>query len=369
MAPPGLFEPLSFLRGPAMSNRLALAPMTSDMALPDGRLTEDESTWLALRARGGFGLIITSASYVQAPGKGGSGQTGIFSDAHVKGLEGLARLIKAGGPVAALQLHHGGYRSPARWVGQPVGPSDDLASGSRGLSTAETEQLRDDFIAGALRAERAGFDGVELHGAHGYILAQYLSAEDNRRDDAYGGGLENRARLLLEIIDGVRAACRPDFQLGLRLSPERYGMRLAEVRDLAAEVMAAGKIDWLDLSLWEARKAPVEPEFQWRPLLDWFTDLPRHGVRLGAAGKIMTPRVAEEILAMGADFALIGRAAILHHDWPLRARADPDFEPRPLPVPAAHLEAEGAGRRFVRYLRTFDGFVAAETDDAAVSPA
>jgi 2,4-dienoyl-CoA reductase-like NADH-dependent reductase (Old Yellow Enzyme family) len=343
-----------------MENRLALGPMTSDQALPDGRVTEDELRWLSLRADGGFGLLITSASYVQAQGKGGQGQTGIWSDDHIEGLSGLARAIKSRGRVAGLQLHHAGYRSPQRCVPHPVGPSDDPDTGSRGLTTAEVEQLAQDFISGARRAEKAGFDGVELHGAHGYLLAQFLSPEDNRRADRYGGSLENRARIIFEIIDGIRAQCRPDFQLGLRLSPERYGMRLAEVRDLATEVMGQGKIDWLDMSLWDARKTPLEAAFASRPLFSWFTDLPRGGVRLGLAGKIMTPAVAAELIGGGADFVLIGRGAILHHDWPQRARRDAGFEPVPLPVSADYLAAEGLGRRFIRYMRTWDGFVSSE---------
>jgi 2,4-dienoyl-CoA reductase-like NADH-dependent reductase (Old Yellow Enzyme family) len=353
-----LFEPLTFIRGPAAENRLVLAPMTSDQGLPDGSVTDDELRWLGMRARGGFGFIMTSACYVQPQGKGGQGQFGIWSDDHVEGYARLAAVIKAHAPMAALQLHHAGYRSPRRCVPQPVGPSDDAESGARGLTTAEVEQLVADFVSGARRAQQAGFDGVELHGAHGYILTQFLSPADNRRDDRYGGSLENRARILLEIIDGVRGACRPDFQLGLRLSAERYGLRLAEMRELAAEIMAQRKIDYLDLSLWDARKLPVEEAFQSRPLLSWFTDLPRHGVRVGVAGKIMTPAVAAQMLEAGADFVMIGRAAILHHDFPRRARADPAFQPVPLPVTAEYLAREGLGGRFLKYMATWDGFVA-----------
>lgn len=365
MTATSLFEPLSFARGPAMENRLMLAPMTSDQATPDGKVTEDELRWLDMRARGGFGFVMTSACYVQREGKGGQGQFGIWSDDHIEGFAQLAGVIKAQGRVAALQLHHAGYRSPKRCVPQPVGPSDDPESGARGLTTAEVEQLVADFVAGAVRAERAGFDGVELHGAHGYILTQFLSPADNRRDDRYGGSLENRARVISEIIDGVRAACRPDFQLGLRLSPERYGLRVPEMRDFAQQVMTGGQIDYLDMSMWDARKEAAEPEHQGRSLLSFFTDLPRGRTRLGVAGKIMTPATAAELLAAGADFVLIGRAAILHHDFPRRAQADPGFVPVPLPVTEAYLADQGLGRRFLRYMATWDGFVApAETVEA-----
>jgi 2,4-dienoyl-CoA reductase-like NADH-dependent reductase (Old Yellow Enzyme family) len=352
-----LFEPLTFARGPAAANRLMLSPMTSDQALPDGSVTDDELRWLGMRAEGGFGFIMTSACYVQPQGKGGPGQFGIWSDDHVEGYARLAAVIKPHVGMTALQLHHAGYRAPRRCVAQAVGPSDDSESGARGLTTAEVEQLAEDFVSGARRAQRAGFDGVELHGAHGYILTQFLSPADNRRDDRYGGPLQNRARLIFEIIDGVRAACGPDFQLGLRLSAERYGLRLTEMRDLTAEIMVQGKIDYLDLSLWDARKTPADEEFQGRPLMAYFTDLPRHGVRLGVAGKIMTPRVAAELLEAGADFVMIGRAAILHHDFPRRARANPAFEPVPLPVSAEYLAREGLGRRFLKYMATWDGFV------------
>ncbi|MCA6302837.1 MAG: NADH:flavin oxidoreductase, partial [Phenylobacterium sp.] len=218
-------------------------------------------------------------------------------------------------------------------------------------------RLRDDFIAAAVRAEKAGFDGVEIHGAHGYVLCQFLSAQTNRRTDAYGGSPENRARLILEIIDGVRAACRTDFNLGLRLSPERFGLSLMEIRDLAGRLFSEAKIDYLDMSLWDSFKEPVEEAHRGRTLMSYFTDLPRGEVRLGVAGKIMSAADARAMLDAGADFVLLGRAAILHHDWPQKARANPDFRPVSLPVTRAHLEAEGLGPAFVNYMATWAGFV------------
>jgi len=354
-----LFEPLTFAHGPAMKNRFMLAPLTNLQSHADGRLSDDEFRWLTMRAQGGFGLTMTCAAHVQAVGQGFQGQLGVFSDDHLEGLTRLAAAIKAQGSLAAVQLHHAGARSPKELVGQPVAPSDDAESGARAMTTAEVEALCEAFIVAALRAETAGFDGVEIHGAHGYVLAQFLSAETNRRDDRYGGSLENRARLLNDVIAGIRARCGADFQLGLRLSPERYGLRLAEMRDLAAELLSAARIDYLDMSLWNVAKEPVEAEFQGRSLMSYFAELPRGPVRLGVAGKIMTPAQAAAALDAGADCVLIGRAAILHHDFPELARRDPGFTPIGLPVSPAYLRGQGLGDAFVTYMGSWPGFVEA----------
>jgi 2,4-dienoyl-CoA reductase-like NADH-dependent reductase (Old Yellow Enzyme family) len=222
------------------------------------------------------------------------------------------------------------------------------------------EALRDDFIAAAKRAEKAGFDGVELHGAHGYILAQFLSPEINKRTDRYGGTLENRARIVFEIIDGVRATTRESFQLGIRLSPERFGLKLAEIREVARELLAQGKIDYLDLSLWDYAKEPVEEDFKGRTLMSYFTDLPRGQVRIGAAGKIMGASQASAVLEAGCDYAIIGRAAILRHDFPKRVKADENYQSPQLPVTVQHLRDEGLSQAFITYMSGWKGFVAEE---------
>jgi 2,4-dienoyl-CoA reductase-like NADH-dependent reductase (Old Yellow Enzyme family) len=353
-----LFSPLTFAHGPSMKNRFMLAPLTNLQSHPDGTLSDDEFNWLTLRAKGGFGLTMTCAAHVQAVGQGFPGQLGVFGDQHLPGLTRLATAIKAAGSIAALQMHHAGNRSPKELVGQPVCPSDDPETGARALSTAEVEQLVEDFVAAAVRAEKAGFDGVEIHGAHGYVLAQFLSPEINQRKDRYGGSLENRSRIIFEIIDGVRARCRRDFQLGLRLSPERFGLKLAEIRDVAQAVMRDGRIDYLDMSLWDVFKEPVEEGFKGRTLMSYFTELERGDVRLGVAGKVTTPAIASQMLHEGADYVLIGRAAILHHDFPQRAR-DADFKPVALPVTAEYLANEGLGPAFVQYMSTWPGFVEA----------
>jgi len=355
-----LFQPLTLARGPAWKNRFMLAPLTNTQSHPDGVLSDEEFRWLTLRAKGGFGLTMTCAAHVQAVGQGFPGQLGAFDDKHLPGLTRLASALKAAGSVSSLQIHHAGNRSPRELVGTPVCPSDDAKSGARGLTLPEVETLRDAYIAAAVRAETAGFDGVEIHGAHGYILAQFLSSEINHRTDAYGGSLENRARLILEIIDGIRAQTKPGFQLGLRLSPERFGLKLAEVRDVAAEILRAQKIDFLDMSLWDVAKEPNEEEFKDRTLMSVFTELPRGQTRLGAAGKVMTGAQAQSVLNAGCDFVVIGRAAILRHDFVARVKADPAYVSPPTPVSVQHLTAEGLSPAFIKYMRQWPGFVETE---------
>jgi 2,4-dienoyl-CoA reductase-like NADH-dependent reductase (Old Yellow Enzyme family) len=360
---PTLFDSVPFTRGPAMKNRLMLSPLTNLQSHVDGTLSDDEYRWLTLRAQGGFALTMTCASHVQAIGQGFPGQLGCWSDAHLPGLTRLATGIRAAGSVAHVQLHHAGMRTPKNLIDDqaPVCPSADAETGARALGLAEVEQLREDFVAAAVRSERAGFEGVELHGAHGYILCQFLSPQYNRRDDRYGGSLDNRCRLVFEIIDGVRTRCRPDFTLGIRVSPERFGLQLGEMREVVQRLLHDGRLDYVDLSLWDVFKEPNEEAYRSRPLIDWFTDLDRRDVKLGVAGKIMDGATARRCLQHGADFVTIGRAAILHHDFPECLRKDPDFVAMPLPVSAEHLRAEGLGPAFVDYMKTWKGFVAEES--------
>jgi 2,4-dienoyl-CoA reductase-like NADH-dependent reductase (Old Yellow Enzyme family) len=361
-----LFDPLALTRGPTWRNRFMLAPLTNLQSHPDGRLSDDEFHWLTYRAEGGFGLVMTCAAHVQRIGQGFPGQLGVFSDDHLPGLTRLAAAIRRDGAVSSVQLHHAGIRSPKELTGEaPVGPSDHAETGARALTTAEVEALREDFIAAAVRAQTAGFDGVELHGAHGYILCAFLSPETNQRTDRYGGSLDNRARLLMEIIAGVRARTRPDFQLGVRLSPERFGLVFADQRELAARLLAGGDLDYLDMSLWDVFKAPMEAEFASAPLIDWFADLPRGATRLGAAGKLMSGADCRRVLEHGFDFPILGRAAILRHDFPLRVKADPEFRADALPVTRAHLRAERLGPAFLDYMASWKGFVVEEPAEQA----
>jgi 2,4-dienoyl-CoA reductase-like NADH-dependent reductase (Old Yellow Enzyme family) len=347
-----LMDPLSFSYGPDMKNRFMLAPLTNQQSHEDGRMSEDEFRWLTMRAKGGFGLTMTCASHVQAIGKGFSGQMGIWSDDHIEGLTRMAAEIRSHQSLAVVQLHHAGMRSPKEVIGGlSVCPSDDEKTGARGLTHAEVKTLIDDFVIAALRAERAGFDGVEVHGAHSYILCQFFSEEINHRQDEYGGSLGNRFRILFEIIEGIRSRCRKNFLLGVRLSPERFGMKLGEVTQMALRLMVEDRIDFLDMSLWDVFKEPEAEAYRGRTLMSYFTELDRHRTRLGVAGKIRTPQEAEATLAAGVDWIMLGRAAMLQHDFPNRYKADPTFKPVEPPVTGHYLSQEGLSQKFQGYIR------------------
>jgi 2,4-dienoyl-CoA reductase-like NADH-dependent reductase (Old Yellow Enzyme family) len=354
------FDALTFTHGPAMANRFMLAPLTNQQSHLDGTLSDDEFHWLTMRATGGFGLTMTCAAHVQAVGQGFLGQLGVFSDEHLDGLTRLASALNATGTVSYMQLHHAGNRSPEALIGtQPVCPSDDPATGARALTTAEVEQVVADFVAAARRAEQAGFHGVELHGAHGYLICQFLSAELNQRTDRYGGSLENRSRVLFDIVDGIRAACGPDLALAVRLSPERFGMQLPEIVEVFGRLVDSGKVDMIDMSLWDVNRVPTPDGPDTRSLTEVFAELPRGDVRLGVAGKIHDPADVQRVLDQRVDIAILGRVGILHHDYPHLLAADPAFVPRRPPVAPEVLLAEGLSPAFVDYMNTsFKGFVA-----------
>jgi 2,4-dienoyl-CoA reductase-like NADH-dependent reductase (Old Yellow Enzyme family) len=341
-----------------MKNRFMLAPMTNTQSHEDGTLSDEEFTWLTMRAKGGFGLTMTCASHVQANGKGFQGQLGIFSDSQIEGHSRLAKAIREEGSLAVIQLHHAGIRSPKELVEDgPVGPSAHEKSNARALSMAEVRQLRDDFIAAGVRAQKCGYNGVEIHGAHGYILCQFLSSKYNRRNDEYGGPLENRSRLIFEIIEGIRAACGPEFLIGLRLSPERFGMQLQEIKTVCQILIEQARLDFLDISLWDCFKEPEESEQRGRSLIEHFTEIDYGDTKLTVAGKIRSADDCRSVLEAGVDFVSVGRAAILHHNFPDLVRQQTDFQPKSLPVSAAYLKGEGLSERFIHYMGRWPGFV------------
>ena len=353
-----LNDNIVFPCGISMKNRFMLAPLTNTQSYEDGTLSNDEFSWLTLRAKGNFGITMSCASHVQEIGKGFPGQLGIFDDKHIDGLKRLTNEIRKYESLSVAQLHHAGMRSPKDIIGEsPVCPSADEKTKSRSLSNEEVNFLRDDFINAAVRAKKSGYDGVELHGAHGYILCQFLSSSINKREDEYGGSFENRARIIFEIIDGIRSECGKDFLLGIRLSAERFGIKLSESKMLCQKLINDGKIDFLDISLWDSFKDPVEEEHKGKTLLQHFTELNRKETLLTVAGNIKNGEDVDKIISSDVDFVTIGRSAILHHDFPNKVLENQDFIPINTPSPKEHLREEGLSEKFIEYLKVFKGFV------------
>lgn len=343
-----LHDRVDLAHGPAWANRFALAPLTNTQSHADGTLSDDEYQWLVARAEGGFGLTMTCATYVAREGQAWGGQLGISDDRHLGGLTRLADGIRAAGSISAVQLHHGGRRSDPSVTGVPnVAPWDDPDKDTRALSTGEVQQAVEDFVAAAERAERAGFDGVEVHGAHGYLIGQFLDGRYNHRTDGYGGSLEDRSRVLFDVLGGIRERTGADFQVGLRLTPQGNGIVLDEGVAVAQRVLDSGLADYLDMSLWDAFMTVGEGDGL---LIDAFTGLERGETRLGVAGKIRSAQQARWCLAKGADFVDVGRAAIVHHDFPKRSADDDAFTMAALPVTREHLHAESVSETFVDYL-------------------
>lgn len=353
-----LFEPLSFASGQTMKNRFFLAPMTNTQSHDDGCLSQEEYHWLTLRAKGGFGMTMTCASHVQANGQGFPGQLGIFDDKHLEGHLRLVSGIQAHQSLAVIQLHHAGIRSPKELIkGSPVGPSAHIKTGARALTTKEVIELREAFVEAAIRAQKCGYNGVEIHGAHGYILAQFLSAEYNQRQDEYGGTMTNRFRIIVQIIDEIRKQCGAEFMIGLRLSPERYGIQLEEIKEFCLQLDAQKKVDFLDISLWDVFKMPEDAPYASQSLLEHFSKLALSNTPWTVAGKISSGRVAQKVIDAGVDFVCIGQAAILHHDFPVQVQQNPQFEASKLPVSATYLKEQGLGPKFIKYMRRWPNFV------------
>jgi 2,4-dienoyl-CoA reductase-like NADH-dependent reductase (Old Yellow Enzyme family) len=365
MSGPSLFAPLEFASGAVMKNRFMLAPLTNCQSHADGTLGRAEHQWLTMRASGGFGMTMTCAAHVERRGQAFPGQLGVWHDLHLPGLARLAHDIKARGSLALVQLHHGGTRALPELTGQaPLAPSVDPQSGARAMTTAEVQRLVEDFAQAAVRAQRAGFDGIELHAAHSYLLNRFISPEFNTRTDTYGGALEGRSRVVYETLAEIRARCDAAFLVGIRVSLERYGTSFAEMLEYSQRLVDSGLIDFIDFSLWDCFKAPESADHAHKPLIQWLREIDRKDVRIGVAGKIMSGDTAQRCLDVGADFVAIGRAAIIHHDFPKRVARNPAFTPQPLPVNPEWLAHEGLAPTFIRFMRKWDGFVTCAQEPA-----
>jgi 2,4-dienoyl-CoA reductase-like NADH-dependent reductase (Old Yellow Enzyme family) len=355
-----LLSPLELRAGVVSRNRVWLAPLTNMQSHADGTCSEIEERFLGLRSDGGFGLVETCAAHVSQDGKAWPGELGVHDDAMVPGLTRLAARIHAGGALASVQLFHGGLRADTSVSGVPTISASAYEEAGNATPRAATEddvaRVVEDFARAAKRCAQAGFDSVELHGAHGYLLSQFQSTVYNQRTDRWGGSLPNRCRLIREVTRAVKAAA-PSLVLAIRLSPEDFGQAkgidLDETIQLARWLADDG-MEVLHLSLWRSSQVTKKrPDTHATPL---FREAVGAAVAIVAAGGIWSREDAEAQLAHGADAVALGRAAIANHDWPARVAAG--REVARAPVTAEHLLGEGLSEGFVGYMRKWKGFVA-----------
>lgn len=330
-----LFEPLT-LRGVTSRNRIWVAPMCQYSAV-DGMPADWHLVHLGARAVGGAGVVLTEATAVSPEGRISPQDTGIWNDAQAAAWAPIVRFVQEQGALAGIQLAHAGRKASTvrPWAGRgvvgpedggwvPVGPSPVAFPGlAEPVALDETgiAKVRADFVAATRRALAAGFDLVELHAAHGYLLHSFLSPLSNTRTDGYGGDLAGRMRLVLEVIEDVRAEWPQDRPLVLRISTSDWvegGWTPEDSVALAKEAAARG-VDLVDCSSGgnATVQIPIGPGYQVP-----FAAQVRSGagVPTGAVGLITEPAQAEQILAEGsADVVLLARELLRDPSWPLRA--------------------------------------------------
>jgi 2,4-dienoyl-CoA reductase-like NADH-dependent reductase (Old Yellow Enzyme family) len=214
------------INGMDLANRFVRSATWEGLADKDGSVTPELTDKMVELAKGGVGLIITSYAFVSREGQSSPGQMAVYDDRFVPGLKDMVREVHAAGGRIALQIVHGGSFSDAGLTGmETVGPSDVKKDGkivSRSLTVRELGGIISDFARAALRAKHAGFDAVQIHAAHGFLISQFLSPAFNRRTDQYGGILENRARLLIEVVRSVRHAAGRNYPILVKLNSEDF---------------------------------------------------------------------------------------------------------------------------------------------------
>ena len=214
------------------------------------------------------------------------------------GLTRLAQGLRATGTRSLVQLHHGGVRADPGLAGRIIAPFDDSETGTVAMDGGDVRQMIQDYVAAAVRAEQAGFDGVEVRGAHGFLIAHFLD-RSNQRSDGYGGSLEHRMRALLEVLAGIRSATGDGFQVGMRLRQEASGSPLDEGREVALQVLNGGVVDFVDKSMRDVYATPHYEGDNDSLLIDAFTSLPRGDTVLSGTGCVLSADDAAWCLSKG----------------------------------------------------------------------
>ena len=347
--------------GKKIRNRTVLAAMTNKQSFDDGTLSDEEINWLLRRADGGFGIITTAASHVSKSGKSWEGEMGVWGDHQISKLSKLANGIRERGSIGLVQIFHGGLRAPRSLTStRPVSASINLERGveeeSRELSNSEIENLIKDFGNAAKRCEQAGFDGVEIHGAHGYLISQFLGTRTNRRKDMWGGELVDRSLFLKKIIECVRQKTSEQFIICVRISPEHdVGITIDDSLKLA-KILVEMNIDILHISCWDIFSGASDDLISKRTITSRFSEFLQNRIPLLTTGSIWNEEDGDFALSEGADLVGVARVAIAHPDWANKL-GNSDYMPIKPPFTPEHLMSAELSPIFIDYMRRWKGFV------------
>ena len=340
-----LFQSFTLNNGVTVKNRLAVAPMTHFGSHADGLISDQERTFLGNRA-GDMGLFISAATLVQEGGKAFRGQPEATGENCLDSLKETAQIIQKQGAKAILQIHHGGSQAMVELNHRDkISASASEKDGAREASAAEVEELIASFAQAADLALRAGFDGVEIHGANGYLIQQFYSAQSNRRSDQWGGSLENRMRFPLAVVDAVAAVrekhqCN-DFIIGYRFSPEEAGedgLTMAETGALI-DALVQKPLQYLHVSLWEFDKKIRRGGDTAQTRMQFIHDRINGKLPLIGVGNLFT---ADDILAAfetgWAEFIALGKTVMInpHIATQIREGRESEIETQLDPARADH---------------------------------
>lgn len=326
-----LFKSLALPSGVTLNNRIVMAPMTNFSSHADGTVSDDEVRYYARRSKG-VGMVITACAYVTPSGKGFKGEFASDRDEMIPSLQQLASGIKEQGAKAVLQIFHGGRMCPPELV-----PNGDIVSASaipaekegnekdqvipKALSESEIESIIRDFGESTRRAIEAGFDGVEIHGANGYLIQQFFSPHSNRRNDRWGGDLEKRLTFPMAVIDEVKKVvashAKDPFLVGYRFSPEEPeipGITMADTLILVNALADKG-LDYIHASLMDFWSIPKRGVVDKRSRMEMIQEKAGDRVPVIGVGSIYTANDALEALQTGISAIALAREIIIDPDW------------------------------------------------------
>jgi len=326
-----LFEPFVFANGLTLRNRVVMAPMTTWSANDDGTVSDEEVAYYRRRVNG-VGLVLTGCTHVSPNGIGFTGEFASYDDSFTPSLRRLAVAAKSGGAPAVLQIFHAGNKAvpglipggdvvSASALQVPAGPFNPGGVTTRALSHGEIQDIISAFGEATRRAIEAGFDGIELHGAHGFLIQNFFSPLYNHRDDEWGGTLENRMRFPLAVVSEVRRvigtyATRP-FLLGYRVSPEESepgGLRINDTYTLIEHLIDSGA-DYIHASLSSVLEAKPLEAINDRGIAELIAARVAGRIPVIAAGQVRTPQQAESALNLGLSLVAVGQGLVINPDW------------------------------------------------------